>query len=99
VKLREAEEAAVNDPRFEPNVAALTAVIPPDLRPEEIEARLGAAWIDAAVVQQFLRETLEDPTVRVEHPGGSSWAVKSDRRQSVLATSRWHRSPADGSGS
>jgi N12 class adenine-specific DNA methylase len=89
VKLTQAQAAAAEDARFAVNVTALTDVIPRDLGPDEIEARLGAAWISAPYVAQFLRETLDDPSLVVEHPGGSTWTVKSDRRQSVLATSRW----------
>jgi N12 class adenine-specific DNA methylase len=89
VKLTQAQAAAAEDSRFAVNVTALTEVIPRDLAPDEIEARLGAAWISAPYVAQFLRETLDDPSLVVEHPGGSTWTVKSDRRRSVLATSRW----------
>jgi SAM-dependent methyltransferase len=72
-KLRAAEHAAQTDPRFEANAAELRTVIPPDLTPGEIDARLGAAWIDATYVEQFLQETLDDSRVRVEHPGGQIW--------------------------
>ncbi len=87
-KLQAAEHAAASDPRFETNATALRKVIPRDLTPAEIDARLGAAWIDAAYVQQFLRETLDDPKLKVEHPGGQIWAVRGAAR-SVLATSTW----------
>ena len=40
-------------------------MIPPDLGPAEIEARLGAVFITPAEVQQFLRETLADASVTV----------------------------------
>ena len=60
VKLRQAAEAAADDPACQANVEALTEVIPPDLGPAEIEARLGAVFITPAEVQQFLRETLAD---------------------------------------
>jgi len=88
-KLTAAEAAAADDPRFQANMAALREVIPRDLGPDEITARLGASWIDASHVQQFLRETLEDPGLVVEHPGGSTWAVRSGSRHTVLSTSRW----------
>ena len=87
-KLAAAERAAADDPRYEPNTSALREVMPADLTPGEIEARLGAAWIGAAYVEQFLREILEDPTVEAEHPGGQVWAVRGGRH-SVLATSTW----------
>jgi N12 class adenine-specific DNA methylase/SAM-dependent methyltransferase len=89
VKLAAAQQATADDPRFSANVTALTHVVPRDLAPEEIDARLGAAWIDAGWVQLFLRETLEDPQLQVEHPGGSTWKVSSHRRHSALASKRW----------
>jgi N12 class adenine-specific DNA methylase len=88
-KLKAALAASDHDARFASNVEELTRVIPRDLGPEEIHARLGAAWIDASYVREFLRETLEDPSVVVEHPGGALWAVKSAQRDSVAATTTW----------
>jgi N12 class adenine-specific DNA methylase len=89
VKLAEAQKAAENDPRFEVNATALAASIPRDLTPDEIEAKLGASWISAGTVRQFLAETLDDPDIQVQHAGGAMWAVKSARRRSVAATSQW----------
>jgi N12 class adenine-specific DNA methylase/SAM-dependent methyltransferase len=95
-KLAIAEAAARDDERFRVNVTALEPVIPRDLGPDEIRARLGAAWIDAGYVQQFLQETLEDSSLRVEHPGGSTWTIRSQDRRTVLSTSQWgtERCPA-----
>ncbi|HET9894634.1 MAG TPA: helicase-related protein [Streptosporangiaceae bacterium] len=87
-RLRTAEQASIDDPRFAVNVAELRNVIPRDLTAAEIDARLGASWIDAGYVEQFLRETLDDRSVRVEHPGGQVWAVRGSEH-SVLATSTW----------
>lgn len=87
-KLRAASQAAGDDPRFTGNVAALREVIPADLAPGEIDARLGAAWIDARYVQQFLRQVLDDPRLKIEHPGGQVWAVRGNGH-SVLASSTW----------
>lgn len=87
-KLRTAQQAAEDDARFTVNTAELRKVIPADLTPGEIDARLGAAWIDASYVQQFLREILDDDRIQVEHPGGQIWTVRSSR-YSVLASSTW----------
>jgi N12 class adenine-specific DNA methylase len=87
-KLRAAEQAAAADPRFAANVAELRQVIPPDLTPGEIGARLGAAWIGPGYVGQFLRETLDDPALVAEHPGGQVWAVRG-ATHTVLAASTW----------
>jgi N12 class adenine-specific DNA methylase len=86
-KLRVAERAAA-EPRYAANVAELRKVIPRDLTRGEIDARLGASWISADYVGQFLREILDDPQLRVEHPGGQVWAVRGSGH-SVLATSTW----------
>jgi predicted RNA methylase len=87
-KLRRAERAAEDDPAFTVNATELRRVIPPDLTPGEIDARLGAAWIDAKYVQQFLREILDDPGLRVEHPGGQIWTVRGNPG-TVPARSTW----------
>lgn len=94
-KLARARAAAEEDTRFGVNVEALMAVLPAELGPSEIEARLGAAWISQAYVQAFLCETLEADDVVVEHPGGCEWSVRGGRR-GVLATQRWgtERRPA-----
>ena len=39
-------------------------------------------------MRDFLREILDDDTVRVEHPGGQVWTVRGNRH-TVLATSTW----------
>ena len=87
-KLEAARDAAGHDPALRVNVQALERVLPADLGPEEIQPRLGAAWIDAETHQQFLAELLDDPSVVVEHPGGAIWAVKG-RTYTVKAASEW----------
>ncbi|HEV2374082.1 MAG TPA: helicase-related protein, partial [Streptosporangiaceae bacterium] len=87
-KLKTAEAVAADDPRYAVNVAELRKVIPRNLTPGEIDARLGAAWIDAPYIRQFLSEILDDDTLQVEHPGGQVWTVRG-RRGTVLATSTW----------
>jgi N12 class adenine-specific DNA methylase len=87
-KLEAAEQAAAGDPRYAVNAEELRKIIPEDLLPSEIEARLGAAWIGESYVRDFLRETLEDPSLLVEHPGGQVWTVRGNRH-TVLATSTW----------
>lgn len=88
-KLAAAKTAAEYDPdRFQVNVDALTAVLPADLGPEEIHAKLGAAWIDADDIQAFFRELVDDPTLVVEHPGGSVWTVRGNKH-GLAATQVW----------
>ena len=88
-KLRSAQSAASTDSKYAANVEALTAVIPRDLGPGEIQAQLGAPWISHRYVEKFLKELLDDQTVRVENSYGSLWAVKSARPTNVRATNVW----------
>jgi len=74
--------------RLQAAEASLKQVLPEDLGPTEIVAQLGVPWVPAATVEQFLRETLEDRTVEVEHPGGSVWSVRGNRH-SVAARNTW----------
>jgi N12 class adenine-specific DNA methylase len=94
-KLELAEAAATDRPELAVNVTALRAALPADLGMDDVQARLGAAWIDADTHQTFLRELLDDPGLVVEHPGGAVWGVRGNNR-SVAATSEWgtERMPA-----
>ena len=87
-KLEAARLAAAEDPRFAVNVEELEKVLPPDLTPDEINARMGAGWIEPRYVEQFLREILRDPSVRVERVHGNQWRVEGQKR-SQAATTEW----------
>ncbi|WP_433542063.1 SNF2-related protein (plasmid) [Streptosporangium sandarakinum] len=87
-KLVEARAAADDDPALAVNVAALEKVLPRDLTPGEIDARMGAPWIGEGVVAEFLRDILGTSDVRVEHAGGSTWEVQGPK-WGVAATSTW----------
>ncbi|TFD07581.1 helicase [Cryobacterium sp. TMT1-66-1] len=85
IKLDAAQTAAETEPeRFAVNVAAL----PEKLTMEQIQARLGAVWVDAETHQQFLRELLRDRSIRVENPMPGMWEVRGNR-QTLRATSEW----------
>ena len=60
-KLRMAQLAAESHPEFKINVEALTKVQPKDLEASEIDIRLGATWLNPAIVQQFMMETFQPP--------------------------------------
>jgi N12 class adenine-specific DNA methylase len=80
---------AAGDPeKYQVNIDALQTVVPLDLLPGEIEAKLGASWIGRVDVQDFLRETLENRRINVEQIVGSKWKVESGR-VGVLETSTW----------
>jgi N12 class adenine-specific DNA methylase len=87
-KLDDARAGVDQNPALAANVAALERVLPVDLGADEVEPRLGAAWIDVEDHRAFLAEILQDPSVRVEHPGGMVWAVRANN-SSVLARSEW----------
>jgi N12 class adenine-specific DNA methylase len=70
-KLAAATALAATDRRYQPNVTALAEVVPADLEPEEISVQLGAPWLTAEEVSQFLRDTLEASLTGMEvlfHP-------------------------------
>jgi N12 class adenine-specific DNA methylase len=86
-KLETARAAAEHDPHFEVNVAALRAVVPRDLAPDDIAIRLGG-WVRSSYVQWFLRETFASEHIDVEHAGGTQWAVRGGG-WGVLETDTW----------
>ena len=95
-KLAAARTAAAGDPeRYTANVDSLEAVQPPALAAEDIQARLGSAWLSREIVQEGLRYVLQDPRLTVIHPGGSEWKVESrtarnSRAQDTYGTSDWN---------
>ena len=60
-KLRMAQLAAESHPEFKINVEALTKAQPRELEASEIDIRLGATWLNPAIVQQFMMETFQPP--------------------------------------
>jgi superfamily II DNA and RNA helicase len=84
-KLQAAKAVAANDSQFQVNVAALEKVQPKDLEASEISVRLGATWIPAEYVQQFLEELLDAPyytrrMVKVEFVAYTgSWAITNKK--------------------
>ena len=60
-KLCMAQLAAESHPEFKINVEALTKAQPKDLEASEIDIRLGATWLNPAIVQQFMMETFQPP--------------------------------------
>lgn len=85
-------------PAYEANIPALEAVLPKDLGPIDVEARLGAPWIPVDVIEQFASELVNDKknsiTVSFE-ASSASWSLKSTSwriesiGEHVLQTSKW----------
>src|SRR6266849_1554150 len=76
-KLRTAQAAAAINPIYQRNVEALKAVQPEDILPGEINARLGASWIPASDIQDFIAQLLQVPVgdVAVTHAGAiATWS-------------------------
>ncbi len=70
------EDVAAADPRYQANVDALTAVVPP--RKTDIDVALGAPWVPTETYTQFIRETFDVPAdtdVVVERASGR-WTVE-----------------------
>jgi len=81
--------AAVAGERFAGNVKALGAVIPADLAPHEIGARIGSTWIPTSDYEAFLNEILECDENQVSFSAtAGAWHVEPDwrTRSSVAAT-------------
>lgn len=79
-KLAAARAAAEHDQRFAANVDALEKVIPRDLGVDEVDGRLGAAWIGADDIKQFLVDLIHDGddtygSIKVATSGGGIWTV------------------------
>ncbi|ABC93003.1 UNVERIFIED_ORG: N12 class adenine-specific DNA methylase/adenine-specific DNA methylase [Rhizobium etli] len=89
-KLEIAEAAAGLDAAYDRNVRALQAVQPVDLRPSDITARLGAPWIPAADIVEFVQETM-GAEIRIHHmPELGSWTVEARQLGWTAAgTSEW----------
>ena len=60
-KLKIASTYAENHPEYVINVQALKAVQPKELDASEIEVRIGATWIDAGYIEDFMSDTFETP--------------------------------------
>lgn len=96
-KLLEAEGAASENPIFFSNVDALRAALPKDIPASEIDVRLGATWVPAEDVKEFMFELLQTPTWRQDsmevsyQPYTAQWSVrgKSRTERGVLATSTY----------
>lgn len=87
-----AVDAARNDERFGPNVAALAAVVPDDLTSDEIDVRPGQSWLPSEVMTGFVREVLgADHANTVYDPETATWelSVPAYMRESVMMTSQW----------
>ena len=61
--------------RFTANVQALEGALPPEVAPEEVRVRLGAGWVPAGMVNQFLQETGTGTRVKFNEATGQ-WSIQ-----------------------
>ena len=64
-KLATAETFAANHPEYQVNVEYLKRVQPKDLNASEIEVRLGANWIKAEYITDFMEQVFKTPSYYV----------------------------------
>lgn len=87
------EIAKLAGPGYERNVTALEEVQPADLKPQDIEARLGAPWIPGSDIKQFIKEVLMIDVSTVEFaPENGAWEVKYSEwcaQQGTECTNTW----------
>jgi DNA methylase len=103
VKLAEAEAAAKLDPRYAPAVEALKSVIPPDIPSFKINTRLGAPWVPADIVTQFIAHIVNSSPNALEwtitvNPYNAKWHIEGPPRAHVsqfatpdVGTKAWSR--------
>ena len=95
-KLAIARDAAERDPRFAANVAALEAVLPPQLGPADITARLGVPWIPPADVEAYCADVLGAKIVVEYLPSLGRWElVVPAGRRGVAFSAEWGTPRAD----
>ena len=95
-KLKEAEDAAAENPIYQTNADALRAAQPKDLEASEIEVRLGATWIDKSYVQQFMYELLDTSVhlqryIHVEYsPYTAVWNIAGKSSVGINDVATWN---------
>ena len=89
-KLKVAQSAAVSEPRFLRNVAALELAIPQDLTPSDITARLGAPWIETKDIEAFVKETMGIETTVSHVVHVAAWDIELEPfKNRAQANSVW----------
>ena len=99
-KLKQAERASQSDPLYQDNADALRKVQPEDLIPSQIDVALGASWIPASDIKDFMCETLDlySHGLEVSYlPTDGSWSVRQGKygRSSVKSTVEFGTSRVD----
>ena len=89
-KIAAAIGAAALDPRYRRNVEALQKVLPEDLKPSDITARLGAPWIPSDALAAFCAEVLGVTTYILHTVEIASWTIDINAFERCAAsTAEW----------
>jgi N12 class adenine-specific DNA methylase/predicted RNA methylase len=89
-KLADATAAAVEDPRYAENVAALERVQPAPIDPIDISVQLGSSWVPDDVVDDFVKQLLGDVRRRISYQESlGKWLVKIGAADHTLGTVTW----------
>lgn len=93
VKLQEARATARFDVRFQENVMALESVIPLTIDAGHIRAPLGAGWIPADVIGNFIKHLLKAGEYHVTYiPVLATWEIESENTAYIarnLLSAKW----------
>ena len=90
-RLAAARAAAAGDDAYAPNVAALAAVLPDDVGPEDISVRLGSTWLSTDDISEFIGDVLGEDGVSnlvVTYSAAAGWCVEG-RASTYLARTDW----------
>lgn len=85
-KLEAAEKVAKTNKAYSRNVAALKAVQPAPIAPNDISSNMGAAWIPGDVIGQFSQEVLAADVKASYSSAVGLWDVGGSSRSSDYAT-------------
>lgn len=85
-KLEAAEKIAKTNKAYSRNVAALKAVQPAPIAPNDISSNMGAAWIPGDVIGQFSQEVLAADVKASYSSAVGLWDVGGSSRSSDYAT-------------
>lgn len=93
-KLKVAQAAQAGDVRFERNVRALQAILPPVVPLSSVAVRLGVPWVSATYVEQFVCDLLgvsnERELVQITHMHSvASWSVDGWIKNHHVANKEW----------
>lgn len=75
-KMDEAQAAAINNPEFERNIAALKEVMPKWVPLEKMLFQLGVSYMPASFYQQFTRDTFDSALEIAWMEEAGKWSIK-----------------------